>query len=205
MTWPQSVVGSPWSSGLEPRSACCAGCGPPAGAPALPPAPSPHPVTSGGKATTLWGLCEGPGWGADAPGWHLLCCGRRWPSPGVSTCRPGGPSAASAGSAGNAGCAGTWPAHCPGFPRQPLAQRRSARRCLGRRTEGGGGEDEKVGRARCSRHRRWLPADTHTPSGRREIVTPVTRAPRDYSPATDEETEPERVCLPVATGPDGYR
>ena len=82
---------------------------------------------------------------------HLLCCGRRWPSPGASRCRPSGPFAASEGSAGSAGSAGTWPGRCPGFPRQPPAQMRSARRCLERGWRVGK-RGKKVRPGRGSRH-----------------------------------------------------
>lgn len=109
-------------------------------------------IVSSGRMTALWGHHTGAGEGrwARSPRalvasptpcalvarpQHLLCCARRWRSPGASRCRPCGPSGACAGSAGNAGSAGTWPGHCPGCPRRPQARRRSARRCLGTETE----------------------------------------------------------------------
>lgn len=129
---------------MSPGAPISAHCSTPAEAPS--PLPAPLAVTSGGRTTTLWGHHmggdKGHRWvrsprGLVASPWHLLCCGRRWRSPGASRCRPCGPSGACAESAGSAGSAGRWPGHCPGCPRRPRAQRQSARRCLGKRTDRG--------------------------------------------------------------------
>lgn len=126
---------------------------------------------------------------------HLLCCARRWRSPGASRCRPCGPSGACAGSAGNAGSAGTWPGHCPGCPRRPQAQRRSTRRCLGTETErqwaGPPGPAARPPEA--------APASTRL----RETETATARGERGHSPVAEGETRrvrgsrraPEHVFL----------
>lgn len=133
-------------------------------------------IIKGGRMTAFWGHCkgrdamEGHRWvgnpcGLVASPSHLLCCGHRWPSPEASRCRLSGPSAACAGSAGSAGFAGRWPEHCLGFPQQPLAQRQSAQRCLGERTDRVGGKRErKVKRKHWQHHRCCLLADQHVPS-----------------------------------------